>query len=167
MNDMNTLTPLLTEFEQMRTTLNSFVGLLKKQNDKINMLDKRVIELEAKLQGAVLPNEEQALLARFNESSKTNRNLNEAPQRIAMAAYLSHVHQVPNTRIAECGLLSASKMHGLTHWQAQHLLDYCEISGVIDIYRHGLSEPQLRNLLTGDGYHKLRAYLDARPSKKD
>jgi len=159
-NDYNTMQLLLQEFEQMRITLLGFVNLIKKQDERMKDQSRRLVELESKLAGVVLPTPEQALIDRFAESSKHNRNLNEVPQRIALAAYLSHVKQVPNMRIAECGLMSASKLHGLGQWQPQHLLDYCTLNNVLDIYKNGMTDADIKNLLPDGGYDKLMSYLE-------
>ena len=158
--DYNIMQPLLKEFEQMRNTLMTFVQLLKKQDEYIKEQDRRLVELESRLQGVVLPSPEQALLDRFTESSKHNRNLNEIPQKIALAAHLAHIKQVPNMRISECGLMSQSKLHGLGQWTSQHLMDYCTINNVLDIYEHGLPDAEVKNLLPAGGYDKLKAYLE-------
>lgn len=159
-NDYNTMQPLLQEFEQMRNTLLGFVKLIKQQDERLKDQDRRIVELESKLAGVVLPSPEQALIDRFTESSKHNRNMNEVPQRIALAAHLAHVKQVPNMRIAECGLMSASKLHGLGQWQPQHLLDYCTLNNVLDIYQNGMADADIKNLLPDGGYDKLMAYLE-------
>lgn len=159
-NDFNTMQPLLQEFEQMRKTLLGFINLIKKQDERLKAQDRRIVELESALAGVVLPSPEQALIDRFTESSKRNRNLNEMPQRIALAAHLAHVKQVPNMRIAECGLMSVSKLHGLKHWDTQHLLDYCTLNGVLDIYQDGMSAAEMKNLLPDGGYDKLMSYLE-------
>lgn len=158
--DYNIMQPLLKEFEQMRNTLMTFVQLIKKQDEYIKAQDRRLVELESRLQGVVLPSPEQALLDRFTESSKHNRNLNEIPQKIALAAHLSHIKQVPNMRISECGLMSQSKLHGLGQWTSQHLMDYCTINNVLEIYENGLPDAEVKNLLPAGGYDKLKAYLE-------
>ena len=158
--DYNIMQPLLKEFEQMRNTLMTFVQLLKKQDEYIKEQDRRLVELESRLQGVILPSPEQALLDRFTESSKHNRNLNEIPQKIALAAHLSHIKQVPNMRISECGLMSQSKLHGLGQWTSQHLMDYCTINNVLEIYENGLPDAEIKNLLPAGGYDKLKAYLE-------
>ena len=158
--DYNIMQPLLKEFEQMRNTLMTFVQLLKKQDEYIKEQDRRLVELESRLQGVVLPSPEQALLDRFTESSKHNRNLNEIPQKIALAAHLSHIKQVPNMRISECGLMSQSKLHGLGQWTSQHLMDYCTINNVLEIYENGLPDAEVKNLLPAGGYDKFKAYLE-------
>lgn len=149
---------LLQEFDNMRQTLMGFVQLIKQQND-------RITALENALAGVELPSPEQRLLDRFAESSKHNRNLSELPQKIAFAAHLAHVRQVPNMRISECGLLSQSKMHGLGQWTTQHLMDYCTLNDVMDIYQNGLSDDDMRKLLTPTGYDKLTAYLNNRKTQ--
>ena len=158
--DYNIMQPLLKEFEQMRNTLMTFVQLLKKQDEYIKEQDRRLVELESRLQGVVLPSPEQALLDRFTESSKHNRNLNEIPQKIALAAHLAHIKQVPNMRISECGLMSQSKLHGLGQWTSQHLMDYCTINNVLEIYENGLPDAEVKTLLPAGGYDKLKAYLE-------
>ena len=158
--DYNIMQPLLKEFEQMRNTLMTFVQLIKKQDEHIKAQDRRLVELESRLQGVVLLSPEQALLDRFTESSKHNRNLNEIPQKIALAAHLSHIKQVPNMRISECGLMSQSKLHGLGQWTSQHLMDYCTINNVLEIYETGLPDAEVKNLLPAGGYDKLKAYLE-------
>ena len=158
--DYNIMQPLLKEFEQMRNTLMTFVQLIKKQDEYIKEQDRRLVELESRLQGVVLPSPEQALLDRFTESSKHNRNLNEIPQKIALAAHLSHIKQVPNMRISECGLMSQSKLHGLGQWTSQHLMDYCTINNVLEIYENGLPDAEVKTLLPAGGYDKLKAYLE-------
>lgn len=158
--DYNIMQPLLKEFEQMRNTLMTFVQLIKKQDEYIKAQDRRLVELESRLQGVVLPSPEQALLDRFTESSKHNRNLNEIPQKIALAAHLSHIKQVPNMRISECGLMSQSKLHGLGQWTSQHLMDYCTINNVLEIYENGLPDAEVKTLLPAGGYDKLKAYLE-------
>lgn len=159
-NDYNTMQPLLQEFEQMRTTLLSFVKLLKQQDEQLKDQDRRLVELESKLVGVVLPSPEQALLDRLTESSKHNRNLREAPHLVALAAHLMYIKQVPNMRIAECGLMSQSKLHGLGQWASQHLLDYCTFNGVMGIYEAGMPDAELKKLLPEGGYDKLKDYLN-------
>lgn len=154
-NDVN-LGVLLAEFSKMRHTLGLYLEVIKNQGE-------RITELESKLVGVVLPSPEQALLDRYTESSKHNRNLNEVPQRIALAAHLSRIKQVPNMRITECGLMSQSKLHGLSKWDSQHLVDYCTLNNVLDIYQNGLPDAELKALLPSGGYEKLKAYLARRP----
>lgn len=165
--DYNVVQPLLKEFEQMRNTLLSFVKLIKQQDERQKDQERRIAELESMLKGVILPSPEQALLDRFAESRKHNRNLSEAPQRIALAAHLAHVKQVPNMRIAECGLMSASKLHGLGQWASQHLIDFCTINNVLDIYENGMPDADIKNLLPDGGYDKLMTYLERKTNSID
>ena len=145
------LAPLLQEFESMRNTLANFVRVIKNQNARIETL-------ENKLNGIPPVNKEQLLIDRFTASSMRNRTLSETPLAIAYAAHLYHVKQVPAIRISKCGLLSQSKLHGLVRWETQHLLDFCEINGVLDVYKHGLDEAKARELVPD--YDKLQDYLN-------
>lgn len=160
--ERDSLKCLLQDLDSMRKTLTNFVALIKQQNTKINEQNDRIAILENKLDGIDLPNPEQIIIDRFTESSKHNRSVNEIPKRIALAAHLSRIKQIPNMRIAECGLMSSSKLHGLGQWDNQHLLDFCTLNHVMDIYREGLPDAEVKRLLPDDGYKKLMAYIEHR-----
>lgn len=144
---------LLNEFASMRNTLANFIQLIKQQDERIQVL-------EMKLADTPLKTPEQILLDRYTASSQTNRNLNADPKAVAFAAHLYYVKQVPAVRISSYGLLSQSKMHGLSTWDDQHLIDFCELNSVIDIYQNGLSDRDASMLMADwDG---MKDYLDSR-----
>ena len=144
---------LLQEFANMRTTLSQFVQVIKRQDDRIKVL-------EMKLADTPLKTPEQVLLERYTASSLKNRNLNADSKAVAFAAYLYHIKQVPAVRISKSGLLSQSKMHGLSTWDNQHLIDYCALNGVTDIYQNGVSDTAAKGLMID--WAGMRDYLDSR-----
>lgn len=146
-------TELLNELASMRNTLANFIQLIKRQNERIQVL-------EMKLADTPLKTPEQILLDRYTASSKTNRSLNADPKAVAFAAHLYHIKQVPAVRISTHGLLSQSKMHGLSTWDNQHLIDFCELNGVTDIYQNGLSDRDASMLMTD--WAGMQDYLDSR-----
>ena len=143
---------LLNELASMRNTLAQFVQVIKRQDERIQVL-------ESKLEQVPQLTPEQVLLDRYTASSLKNRNLNADPKAVALAAHLYHIKQVPAVRISSYGLLSQSKMHGLTSWDNQHLIDFCELNGVTDIYKNGLSDRDASMLMDWSG---LQDYLDSR-----
>ena len=147
---------LLKEFEQMRHTIKSLLGVIKKQ-------DARITTLEATVASVPTMSREEVLLDRYTASSKTNRAVNADPRIIAFAAHLYYIKQVPAMRICESGLLSQSKMHGLSQWSKQHLLDFCDINSVKDVYLDGLDEAEAKELMPN--YALYQAYLDKVRSK--
>ena len=144
---------LLAEFASMRSTMAKFIQLIKQQDERIKVL-------EMKLADTPLKTPEQVLLDRYTASSLRNRNLNADPKAVAFAAHLYHLKQVPAMRISKHGLLSQSKMHGLSAWDSQHLADFCTLNGVIDIYKNGVSDTEAREL-TAD-WAGMKDYLSSR-----
>jgi len=153
-------TELLNELASMRGTLSNFIQLIKQQSERISELDERIQVLEMKLEGTPLKTPGQILLDRYTASSLKNRNLNADPKAVALAAHLYHIKQVPAVRISSYGLLSQSKMHGLTSWDNQHLMDFCELNGVSNIYQNGLSDRDASMLMID--YTGMQDYLDSR-----
>lgn len=156
--DYNTLKPLFIEFEGMRGTIGKLIQLIKQQ-------DTRIAELEQKLSIYVLPTAEQTTLDRLTLSSSRNRDLSEKPHVIAYAAHLRKIKQVPAQRLYKAGLMTQSKLHGLDQWEAQHLLDFCEVNGVMDVYRSGLSDTLAREIVPK--FDELKTYLDKRGDKTE
>lgn len=152
-------TELLAEFANMRNTMAKFIQLIKQQSERISELDERIQVLEMKLADTPLKTPEQILLDRYTASSLKNRNLNADPKAVAFAAHLYYVKQVPAVRISSYGLLSQSKMHGLSTWDDQHLIDFCELNGVIDIYQNGLPDRDANALMD---WVSMKEYLDSR-----
>lgn len=146
-------TELLNELASMRNTMAKFIQLIKQQDERIKFL-------EMKMADTPLKTPEQILLDRYTASSKTNRSLNADPKAVAFAAHLYHIKQVPAVRISTHGLLSQSKMHGLSTWDNQHLIDFCELNGVTDIYQNGLSDRDASMLMTN--WAGMKDYLDSR-----
>ena len=146
-------TELLNELASMRNTMAKFIQLIKQQDERIKFL-------EMKMADTPLKTPEQILLDRYTASSKTNRSLNADPKAVAFAAQLYHIKQVPAVRISTHGLLSQSKMHGLSTWDNQHLIDFCELNGVTDIYQNGLSDRDASMLMTN--WAGMKDYLDSR-----
>lgn len=144
---------LLKEFANMRNTMTKFIQLIKQQDERIKVL-------EMKLANTPVKTPEQILLDRYTASSLKNRNLNADPKAVAFAAHLYHIKQVPAVRISSYGLLSQSKMHGLSTWDNQHLIDFCELNGVTDIYQNGVSDATAKGLMTD--WAGMKAYLDSR-----
>ena len=146
------ITPdLLQEFASMRNTLAQFVQVIKRQDDRIRVLETK-LEQVPQLTG------EQVLLDRYTLSSQTNRALDADAKVIALSAHLYYIKQVPAVRISKSGLLSQSKMHGLTSWDKQHLIDFCELNGVSDIYLHGLPLDEIKAMMANPDFYQ--EYLD-------
>lgn len=136
------ITPdLVQEFVSMRNTMAKFIQLIKQQDDRIRVL-------EAKLEQVPQLTGEQVLLDRYTLSSQTNRTLDADAKVIALSAHLYYIKQVPAVRISKSGLLSQSKMHGLTSWDKQHLIDFCELNGVSDIYLNGLPPDDVKAMMS-------------------
>ena len=136
------ITPdLVQEFVSMRNTMAKFIQLIKQQDDRIQVL-------EAKLEQVPQLTGEQVLLDRYTLSSQTNRTLDADAKVIALSAHLYYIKQVPAVRISKSGLLSQSKMHGLTSWDKQHLIDFCELNGVSDIYLNGLPPDDVKAMMS-------------------
>ena len=146
---------LLNEFAGMRNTLAKFMQLIKRQDERIRVL-------EMKLADTPLKTLEQVLLDRYTASSLKNRSLNADPKVVAFAAHLYHIKQVPAVRISSYGLLSQSKMHGLSTWDNQHLTDFCGLNGVIDVYKNGVSDTEAKRLMTETGWADMKNYLSRR-----
>ncbi len=142
---------LLQEFASMRNTLAQFVQVIKRQDDRIRVLETK-LEQVPQLTG------EQVLLDRYTLSSQTNRALDADAKSIALSAHLYYIKQVPAVRISKSGLLSQSKMHGLTSWSKQHLIDFCELNGVSDIYLHGLPLDEIKAMMSNPDFYQ--EYLD-------
>ena len=144
---------LLNDFANMRNTMSKFIQLIKQQDERIRVL-------EMKLADTPLKTPEQILLDRYTSSSLKNRNLNADPKVVAFAAHLYHIKQIPAVRISSYGLLSQSKMHGLSTWDNQHLMDFCELNGVSDIYQSGVSDTAAKGLMAD--WAGMKDYLDSR-----
>ena len=141
---------LLNEFASMRNTIKGLLYVIKKQ-------DARLITLEATMASVPTMSREEVLLDRYTASSKTNRAVNADPRTVAFAAHLFYIKQLPAMRISESGLLSQSKMHGLSQWSKQHLLDFCDINSVKDVYLDGLDEVEAKELMPN--YDLYQAYM--------
>ena len=142
---------LLQEFASMRNTLAQFVQVIKRQDDRIRVLETK-LEQVPQLTG------EQVLIDRYTLSSQTNRALDADAKVIALSAHLYYIKQVPAVRISKSGLLSQSKMHGLTSWSKQHLIDFCELNGATDIYLHGLPLDEIKAMMSNPDFYQ--EYLD-------
>ena len=156
---------VLDGLANMRTTLAQFVQVIKQQDERIKVLEMKLVDTPLKTP-------EQILLDRYTASSQTNRNLNADSKAIAFAAHLYYIKQVPAVRISKSGLLSQSKMHGLSTWDNQHLMDFCELNVVTDIYQNGVSDTAAKGLMTETGWAGMKDYLDSRaddpkPTKLD
>lgn len=149
--NLETTPDLLQEFASMRNTLAQFVQVIKRQDDRIRVLETK-LEQVPQLTG------EQVLLDRYTLSSQTNRALDADAKVIALSAHLYYIKQVPAVRISKSGLLSQSKMHGLTSWDKQHLIDFCELNGVSDIYLHGLPLDEIKAMMANPDFYQ--EYLD-------
>ena len=147
---------LLNEFASMRNTIKGLLYVIKKH-------DARITTLEATLSSVPTMSREEVLLDRYTASSKTNRAVNADPKVVAFAAHLFYIKQLPAMRISESGLLSQSKMHGLSQWSKQHLLDFCDINSVKDVYLDGLDEAKAKELMPN--YELFQAYIDKVRSK--
>lgn len=142
---------MLKEFGQMRHTIKGLLSIIKKQ-------DARITTLEATVASVPTMSREEVLLDRYTASSKTNRTVNADPKAVAFAAHLYYIKQVPAMRISDSGLLSQSKMHGLSCWGKQHLLDFCDINNVKYVYLDGLDDAEAKELMPN--YELYQAYLD-------
>ena len=147
---------LLNEFASMRNTIKGLLYVIKKH-------DARITTLEATLASVPTMSREEVLLDRYTASSKTNRAVNADPKVVAFAAHLFYIKQLPAMRISESGLLSQSKMHGLSQWSKQHLLDFCDIHSVKSVYLDGLDEAKAEELMPN--YELFQAYIDKVRSK--
>lgn len=152
MNDQPT-SPPINELDSLKNTITNLVSLIKKQDNRIHTLEDMTTKLQTKLN-------EQPLLERYTIHSTKNRAVNANPKAIAYAAHLYYIKNIPASRISKHGLLSQSKMHGLSTWDRQYLLDYCELNGVMDIYNNGVSD-ELATQLVAD-YNGLKAYITSR-----
>ena len=152
MNDQPT-SPPINELGSLKNTITNLVSLIKKQDNRIRTLEHTTADLQTKLN-------EQPLLERYTIHSTKNRTVNANPKAIAYAAHLYYIKNIPASRISKHGLLSQSKMHGLSTWDRQYLLDYCELNGVMDIYNNGVSY-ELAVQLVAD-YNGLKAYIASR-----
>lgn len=156
MNDQPTSPPIIqpiNELDSLKNTITNLVALIKKQDNRICTLENTTADLQTKLN-------EQPLLERYTIHSTKNRTVNANPKAIAYAAHLYYIKNIPASRISKHGLLSQSKMHGLSTWDRQYLLDYCELNGVMDIYNSGVSD-ELATQLVAD-YNGLKAYIASR-----
>lgn len=142
---------LLQEFEQMRQTIRGLVSVIKKQ-------DTRLYALEGAMASVPTMSREEILLERYTISSKVNRSINATPRAVAYAAHLYYIKQIPAMRISESGLLSQSKMYGLSLWSKQHLLDFCDVNDVRDVYLNGVEETEQKELMPK--FELYQAYLD-------
>ena len=149
------MSDLMQEFASMRNTMANLLQVIKHYDERIKLLEAKTADVEVKT-------EQQRLLDRYTASSLKNRNLNADPKVVAFAAHLYHIKQVPAVRISTHGLLSQSKMHGLSTWDNQHLTDFCELNGVIDIYRNGVSDTEAKRLMTETGWADMKNYLSRR-----
>lgn len=148
---------LLNEFAGMRNTLAKFMQLIKQQDERIKVLEAKTADVQVKTP-------EQVLLDRYTLSSQTNRTLDADAKVIALSAHLYYIKQVPAVRISTYGLLSQSKMHGLSTWDNQHLTDFCELNGVTDIYQNGVSDTVAKGLMTD--WAGMKNYLSSRADDK-
>ena len=149
------MSDLMQEFASMRNTMANLLRVIKHYDERIKLLEAKTADVEVKT-------EQQRLLDRYTASSLKNRSLNADPKVVAFAAHLYHIKQVPAVRISTHGLLSQSKMHGLSTWDNQHLTDFCELNGVIDIYRNGVSDTEAKRLMTETGWADMKNYLSSR-----
>lgn len=158
-SDYNAMKPLLEEFENMRNTLQKFTELIKQQHDTVLKQGGRIAALEAKLADVVFPTHEQALAKRYADSKRRNRTITALPQEIALAAHFIRVKHLPNMAVARTHLLSPNKLQGLKNWETQHLMDYCELHNVADIYEHGLDDGEIQKLLPREGYEYYLSHI--------
>lgn len=163
--DFNALKPLLLEFDAMRTELEGMRGTMAGFIKLIKQQDNRIVELESKLALYKLPDPDTALVNRLAVSSTRNRTLTDPPHVIAYAAHLRRFKGIPAQRIYKAGLLSQSKLHGLDKWENQHLLDFCELHDVMDVYLNGLSDSQAREIVPN--YDDLKAYIDCKAQETE
>jgi len=141
------------ELDSLKNTITNLVALVKKYDERIRSLENTTAELQTKLS-------EQPLLDRYTVHSTKNRTVNASPKAIAYAAHLYYIKHIPASRISKHGLLSQSKMHGLSTWDRQYLLDYCELNNVLDVYNNGVSD-ELAMQLVAD-YKGLNEYIASR-----
>ena len=141
---------LLNEFASMRNTLANMIQLIKQQDERIKALEESQAENNAEQNRA-------RLLRRYSENLSQHKPVRLDPWQVALVAHLSIIKQLPATTIVNTGLASKWKLHTVLSWDIQHLLDYCELNDVIDIYEHGLSIYKLREYLPYDPevYNKL------------
>lgn len=142
-----------SELASMRATLAQFIQLIKQMDERIKTVEQKLVDLP-------VLSEHEKTITRFTASSTINRAINATPQAIAYAGHLYHVLNVPALRIYKYGILPQSKMHGLTTWDKQHLLDYCYVNDVMDIYEKGLPLNDVVKLT--DMAQELFTYLDTR-----
>lgn len=139
------------ELLAMRQTIGKLTEVIRRQNERIS-------KLESKCEHMPTLTHEQVLLDRFTMSSQRNRSVEADAKVIALSAHLYYIKQVPAVRISKSGLLSQSKMHGLTSWDKQHLLDFCELNSVTDIYQNGLPDSEVKAMMSSPEVYQ--EYLD-------
>lgn len=145
------------EFASMRNTIAKFIQVIKKYDERIKVLEAKTADVQIKTQ-------EKILLDRYTASSLNNRNLNADPKAVAFAAHLYYIKQVPAVRISNYGLLSQSKMQGLSTWDNQHLLDYCTLNDVMGVYQDGLIDEEAKSVMTD--WAGMQDYLDSRANEE-
>lgn len=129
----------LAELEKMRAMMSKLVLIVKQQNEKIEAI-------ESKLSQDTL-SADTGISRRYDKGKKSNRTIKAAPNVIAYAAHLYFYKQISARKIAESGLLSQSKMQGLTTWDSQYLHDFCELKGVSDILLNGLEPKEAHKIV--------------------
>lgn len=144
----------LDEIAAMRQTIALFTELMRKQDSRLTALESKFTEH--------VP-ESLSLLPRFALSSERNSRINLPPRVIAYASHLRFIKNVPGIQLVEHGLISLSRMRSLNAWDKQHLLDYCEINNVLDVYEHGLPDDEARELVPD--WEGLQAYLSGNDEK--
>lgn len=154
MDDQTTYTgkqdELLDEFASMRNTLMLLVQLIKQQ-------DERIKELEESKGDTNNAFNRVDVLQRFSESAKQYKHTKLDPWRVALVAHLSLIKQLPVATIVNTGLTSKWKLDIVLNWDTQHLLDFCVLNDVSDVYENGLPLYKLREYLPDepDVYGKL------------
>lgn len=97
-------------------------------------------------------------LARYTDNARKYRKVSAPPEVIAQAAHLYYIKGVPGIHIVECGLITQSKFYAILKWSKTHLMDYCRVNDVTDIYTNGLPEARFAELAPNSEI--VKHYLD-------
>lgn len=93
------------------------------------------------------------------------RVIRDDSKRIALALHFILVRDVAAYIMYNNGILSQSKVQGLTSWSTQYAVDYCLVHGVSDILRDGIYDPDLLEQYAGSP-QEVKVILDYLAEKR-
>lgn len=123
------------EMLKLQGMMTNLVSAVKLMRDEITALQDRCKELEALTQPQ-----------RIRIKKRVYRTLKGEPIRIITAGWLYHVCGIPSRTIWQAGVLTESKMFGLSHWDYPHLRAYAKAHGLADRLDRGFTEVEVREL---------------------